>query len=68
MVPGDEFLAIESTEIWIVPSMTLPVSLYVVPGNETFTLQSTVIWIHVFLQVVAEFYYTATESKIVCNT
>ena len=35
VVPGYEFLATQSTGIWIVPIMTLLVSLYMVPGNKT---------------------------------
>ena len=33
--PGDEFLAIQSTVVWILPSMNLHVELHVVPGDET---------------------------------
>ena len=71
-IPGDEFVTTQSTGIWIVPSMTLHMLLYVVPGVETLATQSTVIWIlprmtlHVCLQVVAEFEFTATHSTMVC--
>ena len=34
VVSGDEFIVTQSTGIWIVPSMSLHVSLYVVPQYE----------------------------------
>mgnify|MGYP006924370736 CR=1 FL=1 len=66
-IPGDEFLTTQSTGIWIVPSMTLHMSLYVVPGDETLATQSTVIWILPrMIPVIAEFEFTATNSTMVC--
>ena len=43
VVPGDEFLSTQSTDIWIVPSMTCHVHLYIDPGDETFSTRSTLI-------------------------
>ena len=43
VVPGDEFLSTQSTDIWIVPSLTRHVHLHIVPGDETFTTRSTLI-------------------------
>ena len=43
VVSGDEFLVTQSTDIRIVPRMTLHVSLYMVPGDETLATQSTVL-------------------------
>ena len=41
VVPVDEFLSAQSTDIWIVPSITLHVHLYIFTGDETFTTHST---------------------------
>ena len=43
VVYGDEFLVTQSTDIQIVPSMTLHVSQFIVPGDESFTTQSALI-------------------------
>ena len=70
VAPEDKFLPAQRTGVWIVFSVTLHVSLYLVPGDETPT---TMIWIlprmflYLSLYVVAEFESTATQSTIICN-
>ena len=46
VVSEDEFLVTQSTGIWIVPRMTLHVTLYMVPGDEILATQGTVLLIH----------------------
>ena len=45
VVHGYKFLAPQSPQIWILPSMTLHVTLYLAPGDESLATQSTMIWI-----------------------
>ena len=40
VVSLDEFLVTQSTGIWIVPKMTLNMSLYIVPGDEILATQT----------------------------
>ena len=42
----DYFLVTESTGIWIVPIMTLHVTLKMVPEDEILAMQGTVLLIH----------------------
>ena len=43
VVPGDEFLATQSTLVWILQSMTVYMRLWLVPGDEILATQSTAI-------------------------
>ena len=43
LVPGDEFLAAQSTVIWILHSMNIYVGLWLVPGDEILATQITAI-------------------------
>jgi hypothetical protein len=45
VVQGDESLATQTAMIWLLPSMTLHVSLKVVPRDESLCAWSTVKWI-----------------------
>ena len=71
MVDGDEFLATESSWIWIIHSMTFIVSLWVASGDEFLVTQSTDIRIvpsmtlHVSLFIVPGDESFTTQSTLI---